>query len=248
MHCSNSKCQCEDGYQLNNPTKLCKKITFGSSCSNSFQCQYSDLNMLCSNGQYKCKDGYEYDYSTESCKKKKLIGSLCFNDYECPSLSTCKYNLCKCKLFYEPSYDLSYCKLKSCTYDFDCPGVNSYCSYGICSCKYGYMESTSTCVRDYSVDLNSYAYNYSSLNLLWILVIVPFIVFLIRFCIMYSRSSNRTSQVNVINRPANNANTISPGVPSVYNNPNPSSTVQLSCTQPPFDPPPKYDQVVSMNQ
>ena len=79
-------------------------------------------------------------------------------------------------------------------------------------------------------------------NILWIPIIIGFIGILIQLCIICSASSKRTSQVNVINTPANNSNTITPDVPFVYNNPNPSSsTVLLSCTQLPFDSPPKYD-------
>ena len=213
MKCSYSgKCKCEDGYELNSFTKLCKKkkITVGSSCSYSYQCQLDDLNMVCSSyGQCKCSDGYEFDYYIKLCKKKKkVIGS-------------------------------------SCTYDYECDYLNSYCNYGSCSCKNGYTESISTCIKDYKVDL----YNYSYLNYLWMLVIIPFIALFIRFCINYSHLSRRTPQVHVINTPANNFNTISSGVPFVYNNPNPSSSiVQLSCTQPPFDSPPKYEEVASMNQ
>ena len=127
---------------------------------------------------------------------------------------------------------------------------NSYCNYGFCSCKNGYTESISTCIRDHTVDL----YNYSHWNIAWIPIIfclIAIFILSIRLCIICFcfDSSKRTSQIHTINTPANNFNTISSGVPFVYNNPNPSSSIlQLSCTQPPFDFPPKYDEVVSINQ
>ena len=250
LECIENQCYCPAETMWSSELGQCISISLGN-CKSNLECQDRDIYMECFKTKCQCKDGYELNDLTKLCKKKKkLIGSSCFDNDECPSGSTCHDDVCTCKLFYEPSYDSSYCKLKSCFNDYDCPGLNSHCSYGTCSCKYGYKESisTSTCIRDYTIDLNSYGFDLTYLNFLWILVIIPFFVFFTRLC-MCCRSSNRISQGHVINTPANNFNTISPSAPFVYNNPYPSSsTVQLSCTQPPFDSPPKYDQVVSMNQ
>lgn len=266
LMCPTGVCKCPVGYMWSSSYKRCLSFIYND-CNSTSQCQDVDPHRVCSVDKCKCEKGYKASTYTSLCEKITSIGQFCNSHCYDVQNSICYNHNCTCSMFYEPSNDLTECRLSRCRSNSDCQFNghyvdNAHCDSYFCTCSTGYYPTDKSCDKSSFTDGPDPV---NGLNLLWVILIIP----LVGFCVCLKLSCQRTIDNHRTEQSLRNVNihvsrsvleTNAASLNSVYTvgsdltlNRNNDYTptylpLQESPSTPPYDPPPTYEEAIAARQ